>query len=229
MPDANVPLDAGVAADATGTAADAADPALGTNAGETVIDRPVPIPEGAVEAEDGAGSGGLRAFVPATDAELMSGLMMAAGVGIVVSVLLRNLRKRARKRAQSSEWDTPAERIEEIRGEAARRGRASAEMASADAEDLARRLSAVLDNKAARLEILLEEADRKIAALESVRAGEGRVAAKSPEDVSNGRSFEPGDHDPVHRLADEGVETVEIAQRLGRPVGEVELILALRR
>ncbi len=206
-------------------------------AGEAEVDRPVPIPEHAVQREDGGGLGGLRSFVPATDAELMSGLMMAAGVGIVVSVLLRNLRKRSRRRAQSPEWDTPEERIEEIRGEAARRGRASAEMAAAETEDIARRLAAVLDNKAAKLEILLDEADRRIAALEAAQAGAREPAqaervvdeADAGEGASNGRSFEPGDHDPVHRLADEGVEPVEIAQRLGRPVGEVELILALRR
>lgn len=249
VPVMGVPVDAGGADDEAVVSDGVSEPAadagaeLGAEAGpgaemgpgEAEVDRPVPIPEGAVESEDGSGFGGLRAFVPATDVELMSGLMMAAGVGIVVSVLLRNLRKRMRKRAQSSEWDTPTERIEEIRGEAARRGRASAEMAAADAEELARRLSAVLDNKAAKLEILLEKTDRKIAALEAVRAGHGSVAPAqrerddSPRESTNGRSFEPGDHDPVIRLADEGVEPVEIAQRLGRPVGEVELILALRR
>lgn len=98
---------------------------------------------------------------------------------------------------------------------------------------MARQITAQLDTRSAKLELLIQEADEKIARLQ-------RLSAVSPAPL---QPAEP-DHDqvpppssppldPRHRevytLADEGRTPQEIAQRLDRPQGEVELILALRR
>ncbi|VAX42585.1 hypothetical protein MNBD_PLANCTO03-1477 [hydrothermal vent metagenome] len=114
-----------------------------------------------------------------------------------------------------------------------------------DAEELTRRLAAILDNKAARVEILLEQADERLRALEA--------AANAAEQPTPPHESHPASHpaaplsltdpppaapeadpiDPLHRrvydLADRGLTPVDIARQIDRPTGQVELILALRR
>jgi hypothetical protein len=103
----------------------------------------------------------------------------------------------------------------------------------ADAEELTRRLAAILDNKAARLEVLIQQADERVRRLERSATGPGPKPERSPDRV---RTAEPEPRDPVdpfHRkvyeLADQGLTPVDIARKIDRPTGQVELILALRR
>ncbi|MEM7756381.1 MAG: hypothetical protein AAF297_12200, partial [Planctomycetota bacterium] len=188
--------------------------------------------EGLLDRLDGVMPG--AADVRGEDA--LSGFMMAMGVGIIVVVLLRRLRKRARLRQPVGE---PQERIEEIREDAERRARK--EDIATDLEDMARRFAAVLDNKAMRLELLIAQADESAARLERSGGGLAAVGAvggaddSEPGDSVSERSsehrFAPASDDQhagVYGLADEGLDPVAIAQKLGKPVGEVELILALR-
>jgi hypothetical protein len=156
---------------------------------------------------------------------------VAMGVGILVVVLLRRLRTRCRTQPQSVE---PYERIKHLHARAQDRGKADGAMA--DAEELARRLAALMDNKAARIEVLLQQADERIEALTAAGAERGSASSTdsdreaptpaAPEASANG--FTPASHDRVYELADQGRDPVAIAQELGQPVGEVELILALR-
>jgi hypothetical protein len=111
-----------------------------------------------------------------------------------------------------------------------------------DAEELTRRLAAVLDNRAAKIEILIEQADARLAALEAaeahaalpVRPREARPAP-GPGEGSGHAQESPASlaMDPLHRkvydLADQGLTPVDIARRIEKPTGQVELILALRR
>jgi hypothetical protein len=111
--------------------------------------------------------------------------------------------------------------------------------------EMARQITAQLDTRAAKLEALLKEADEKIAGLqarklpddpptpadfgklpsglsvrvEGIRAAAGRDVAPMVEDTR---------HADVYELADAGMSATQISQRLSRPRGEVELILALR-
>jgi len=100
--------------------------------------------------------------------------------------------------------------------------------------DMARQISGQLDTRAAKLELLIKEADEKIAALRSAASGAplaqpfdssaqtpSRPAA-IPEEMLDPRHIE------IYRLFDDGRSAHEIAHQLGRPSGEVELILALR-
>jgi hypothetical protein len=117
-------------------------------------------------------------------------------------------------------------------------------------EKMIRNMTAGLDTRAARLEVLLREADEKLTEL---RAATGAAAASSSGGFGAGRSVENSDspqppvdgavidpkpaptppgpdprHAEVYALADEGLGPTEVARRLGRPNGEIELILALR-
>src|SRR5690606_5777268 len=97
-----------------------------------------------------------------------------------------------------------------------------------------------LDTRAARLELLMKEADRKIAELQRAGAssnhdgGDARPmppeSSDEPPPAAASRSDAPTElrHADVYALADAGHSPQEIAQRLDRPSGEIELILALR-
>jgi hypothetical protein len=90
---------------------------------------------------------------------------------------------------------------------------------------MARQITAQLDTRSAKLEVLIREADEKIAALKSLPAGRPDPLppeAPEPADLDDPR------HAPIYMLADAGMNPAQIAQRLSRPGGEVELILALR-
>lgn len=89
----------------------------------------------------------------------------------------------------------------------------------------------------AMTEAVLLELERKTAELERlVRQADERIAAmRSAEEASGPRRAGPQANEPdavtreVCRLAGEGATPLQIAQKLGQPVGKVELILALRR
>jgi hypothetical protein len=85
--------------------------------------------------------------------------------------------------------------------------------------EMARTMTAQIETRAAKLELLIRDADEKIARLE------GRPASRPAEHVA----VDEPPHVDVYSLADAGVDARQIAQRLQRPVGEIELLLALRR
>ncbi|HEX8340397.1 MAG TPA: hypothetical protein VF624_05765 [Tepidisphaeraceae bacterium] len=112
--------------------------------------------------------------------------------------------------------------------------------------EMARRMSAQLDTRSAKLEAIIKDADGRIAELRDLldaarTAGSAASAASFDAGASHGPAdpVQPGcatsdviDIDPthakVHHLADDGKTVGEIAHALDRPSGEVELILALR-
>lgn len=107
--------------------------------------------------------------------------------------------------------------------------------------EMARQISAQLDTRAAKLEALIREADQKLAELRNTTDGKASGAnastsfaippsdapPESPESPSASLPIDPR-HAEVYALADSGRAPKEIASQLGRPSGEVELILALR-
>jgi hypothetical protein len=127
-----------------------------------------------------------------------------------------------------------------------------------DMQELTDRLARELDTRAQRLERLIVTADERISRLEALeerlgahleqaqRAAKPRVPTTSltpapaphpelkpapvevPALVGMGGSGDPGIA-AVYQLADQGLPAVQIAQRTGRPTGQVELILNLRR
>lgn len=90
----------------------------------------------------------------------------------------------------------------------------------ADLRELAQRLASEMDRRAERMERLIAKADERIERMQAPQP------PRAPERVAN--LSEPS-HAKVHDLADQGLPIVEIARRVGKPTGQVELILALRK
>lgn len=105
--------------------------------------------------------------------------------------------------------------------------------AAAAMQELADRLAGELDAKAARLESLLAEADRKLTELRAAGGDSPSIPvarigpAEVPRLSKSAAGVEPM-HQRVYDLADAGMSSVEIAKAVQQPTGHVELILNLR-
>lgn len=226
-----------------------------------------------------------------------SAMLMVAGLALAFLIIMRSLIKSSAKRKQQTRsMGNTSQRIDTIR-EHARGSVDPARQAMVDAENLTRRMGAVLDNKATKIEILLEEATERIAQLERanrdmrvqqsmapqattpVRAPEtaqegspvnqqdlrgvspealdrarldqdraertwvetDTPSSSEPEEpifrIDRGLAAKPHEESPhpltfperVDELATQGFNALEIANKLNRLVGEVELVLNLRR
>ena len=115
--------------------------------------------------------------------------------------------------------------------------------------NMSRQITAQLDTRAAKLELLIKHADDRLAELRLLTGQTRREAqppqpatlvqpasecAPLPAEVPTASPPVPPPVEPDHRydnvyaLVDQGHATHEVAQHLGRPIGEIELILALR-
>ncbi len=112
--------------------------------------------------------------------------------------------------------------------------------------ETARELSAQLDSKMVALQQLVREADRAAARLEKAldaansaggpartldaadEAQAGEPLHRSPLTTHSCNDAAQRRHEEIYLLADYGHEPLEIARRVGMPVGEVHLILSLR-
>jgi hypothetical protein len=117
--------------------------------------------------------------------------------------------------------------------------------------ELARDLSAQLDSKMVALQELLRTADERVAQLESMLAhrSSGEDVLESPRRPATQATLaeqgsrpqqrvdarEPAKkpvleqrYNAIYALSDAGQSSAAIAQRVGAPIGEVELILSLR-
>jgi hypothetical protein len=101
-------------------------------------------------------------------------------------------------------------------------------------DQTARRIHGRLDLRLSKLESVLHEADRRIEDLTRlVRQANGQpgldvtLPAESPVAAPSGVPAKNDPHALIHQLSDEGLSPVEIAKRLHRQPGEIELILAL--
>lgn len=108
--------------------------------------------------------------------------------------------------------------------------------------EMTRQMSATLETRAAKLDLLIQEADEKIArlnaALSGVEAGASRPStpidlplAPAPMKSPGLRLVKDDTEDrwsEIYMLADQGLSTAQIASKLNRPEGEVDLILHIR-
>lgn len=96
-----------------------------------------------------------------------------------------------------------------------------------EVKKLARSVADDLDARAERLEQLIQEADLRLARLERMAVTNGQSPSKTNREQAT--THTPDDlSQRVYALADQGHNSVRIAQTLGEHVGKVELILALR-
>lgn len=180
-----------------------------------------------------------------TSGDLLPLLLAGFGFAVLTFTLLRMYRRRVASQHDRF-TESPAERIASVR-ESARQARSPLEELMADATDLVTQLSVQLDSKAAYLEQLLDRAERVAERLERAEQ-QGHVEPEIPVPAERQRPTHAGvgdrptqrnmrlegdSPDPMHSqiyaLADEGLDTLAIAQKLGQPKGQVELVLKLRR
>ena len=115
--------------------------------------------------------------------------------------------------------------------------RRGVEQATIELDKVARQVHAQIDTKLVRLEVLIRDADKRIAELSSKTGDQQRPApfevTLREETPVAGRdnSAEPSDerYASIYQLADEGLTVRQIAAKVDRVQGEVELILGLRR
>ncbi len=106
-------------------------------------------------------------------------------------------------------------------------------------QEMARQISAQLDTKFAKLDVLIRDADDRIQRLERLTTQAGRPGVDvTVDDDGSHTDLAPTDGNgdgltdeqrKIYGLADAGRTAIEIAQQTGQNPGEVELILALRR
>jgi len=165
--------------------------------------------------------------------------MLTCAIIIAVTVMVVITRRRY---AQSRQRTNPPARelYEQLKNETGAKRELEALMMELD--ELARQLMGRLDSRFAKLEATIKDADERIDRLNRmIRAKNGHAAldVTVDEDGSEGltsigkvesQSRETNDpHAEVYRLADQGLTPVEIATKVGRSTGEIELILSLRR
>jgi hypothetical protein len=153
--------------------------------------------------------------------------LIAASVVLLTFWFVFRLTRGRRNAAASVDANlTPREKIERIKQMGGMRNDLRELMV--EIEQMARRVGAQLDAKTMHMEQLLEEADQKIARLNSI------VTSPPPGSApveSSGEAVEsPSDPliSKIYELADAGQDSIQIAQQLDEHVGKVELVLALR-
>ena len=164
----------------------------------------------------------------------MMAVVAVVGIGVLLMISVRS--KIARRNADRL---SPRELIEQLKS--AGRHRGDAQSASAELLESARQLAAKLDNKAARLEVLIQQADERISLMSQLSGTSGvahdgpsltRVAEPDRARTPVSANGPPVSLDPltqsVYELADSGYQSIQIAQELDEQVGKVELILSLR-
>lgn len=199
---------------------DAIDPNTPANEPQTLLGQPAGTPD------DGVSDTGL------SREDLSIGLIAVGSVMMLVVIGRLLSRRRPVNRP-----DDQASRPSRQTGQPAFTSTAShdrLERMMTDAEELTRRLAAVLDNKAAKIEVLIEQADDRLRALEEAHAQPAPIApVPSPSPAPPNEPPAPLSIDPLHRkvydLADQGLTPVDIARQIDKPTGQIELILALRR
>ena len=144
------------------------------------------------------------------------------------------------RRAQRNTRRDPSARdtLDRVREE--RQIRDSMSSLMVELEEYTRRLNAQLDTKSLKLEQLIQDADERIGRLQS--AGPTRRPTPTPPTATPERHARAPVQPPaepyepptdaarqVCALADAGKSSLQISQAVGLPLGEVELILNLKR
>jgi hypothetical protein len=169
-------------------------------------------------------------------------LMLAGGV-LGLGIVMRSTYRRVSE-SRRQPRDTAREMYRDLsdRSEARR----DVEQVMLELDALARQIHGRIDTRIAKLESIIKDADERIDKLSRLgRKAEGRstvdvtvggdahyeaaVPARSPA-VPQGAGADCNDRQTaIYGLADAGMTASQISEKLGHPVGEVELIIALRK
>ena len=184
---------------------------------------------------------GMHALLAQNAQEISPWLLVAAAAAVVLVILLLAsplLRRRSEPVAATS--PPPAKSPVEVKtlfatssGEHRALER-DIQILIKELSDLTRRVNAQIaqvDERSAKLEQLVRAADERAAKLRAMQpASNGDAPTPVPTETPVASS--PDEIDPRHveiyTLCEQGLSTQQIADRLHRPSGEVELIIALR-
>jgi len=161
-------------------------------------------------------------FIPlAISSERMEIAVYALGAITVLYVVFRPMLRRKKD---------PLERLPGLSLSSQRRVERDMQNLLVELSEMARQITAQLDTRSAKLQALIEEADRRLAELNKAAgtAAETPAVEIKPPIGQTPAADQPQAYADIHALADQGRSPREIAQQLGRPIGEIELILALR-
>jgi hypothetical protein len=128
-----------------------------------------------------------------SDGGLLAAILMMAGVSVLTATLLLRLvkrRKRLRDRGVNDHLqpasESPSERMRRVQREAqAVNPAAPLERATVEAQETARRIAAEMETRAQRLEALIANAERTMAALEATRRSTSSDDTRAPRDTTD--------------------------------------------
>lgn len=181
----------------------------------------------------------------AFDFDQISPTQMGLAALVVASIVVFLASRRQRRpeplaRTPRRDPDVPAADVRTIQGDLAN--------LIAELESLSERLSADAAARQEQLHALIAQADERIAALQNqLNAPAARAGVPMPKPATGlgplpslrsivapasrpaaATTGADDRHGAIYALADEGLTPVEIAQRVGQRIGEIELILNLR-
>lgn len=173
---------------------------------------------------------------------LQNGLIiLAAALGLTFFSL--SLTRRAQRRAAASRHESRTQ-SDSLREQS--RLHSSMDGLLLQLEDISRRINAQIDTKFVKLETVVRDADDRIARLEGLLSGNAPTGPTAPApgpqpaegtgvaDFSSAEPAPSGQRSPndrsqrIYELADGGMTPIKIAEALGLPMGEIELVLNLR-
>ncbi len=161
-------------------------------------------------------------------------IMLIAAIGGLTLILL-STRRKMRTRAAGSRA-TVRDRYSELSRQT--KTKQDGEQVVVELDRISREIHARIDTKFAKLDAVIRDADERIDQLNRLllASSGGSTCDVTVTDETRSRpaaevSSPPtvDTHDPIYSLADSGLSALQIAEKTGRPTGEIELILALRR
>lgn len=159
-------------------------------------------------------------------------MVVAAVIGLTLVVFSR-LRRRRTTSPSSAEY---LRELQEIGRKESTSPVRDVEEVMVQLDEMARRIHGRLDMKLATLEMLIRDADQRIEKLSRVLQPQSSplkvdvtIGTENPETEPESRKAIDAVQASIFRLADGGYSALQIAKETGRTIGEVDLILALRR
>ncbi len=164
-------------------------------------------------------------------------VMLVLAIGGITLVMLSTYRRSRRSRLTRVE--DGRERYKELDSSVG--ATRDVEKAMVELEQLARQIHGRIDTRFAKLEMIIRDADERIAKLSRLagKSSGGSAGGSALDvtlelqnpDVRNSHSDLSGDqrHDAIYRMADGAMSAADIARDTGKTQGEIELILALRK
>lgn len=159
-------------------------------------------------------------------------MVVAAVIGLTLIVISR-LRRSRKTTPSSADY---LRELQEISRKESTSPVGDVEEVMVQLDEMARRIHGRLDMKLATLEMLIRDADQRIEKLSSVLQPHSpppkvdvTIGAESPETEPKSRKAIDAVQASIFQLADGGYSALQIAKETGRTIGEVDLILALRR